>query len=141
MRQLLTIFFRTPHANAWTVLVALAFAALAEGLGLATFLPVMSIVLGTGETASPAYTLVSSVMASLGLAMTLANLLLVMVAAISAKAALTLLAMYHVGSAVARVSTGLRMRLLVDLMRARWSYFVAQPVGRVANAVSGEATK
>jgi ATP-binding cassette subfamily C protein len=55
------------------------------------------------------------------------------------KAALTMAAMTYVAYTVAQVTTGLRLTLIDRLMKVRWSYYVRQPVGRFANAISGEA--
>jgi ATP-binding cassette subfamily C protein len=49
--------------------------------------------------------------------------------------------MRHVGYAAAEVATQLRTRLIDSLLQVRWSYFTRQPVGRIANAVSFEATR
>jgi ATP-binding cassette subfamily C protein len=141
MRKLLTIFFRSRHANPWTVFAALSASALAEGVGLASFLPIISIILDQSDSSSLAYRVVENILSAIGLSMTTMNLLAVVVGAISVKALLTVLAMNHVGGAVALVSTGLRTRLLNDIMRARWSYFVDQPLGRIANTMSGDATR
>ena len=43
--------------------------------------------------------------------------------------------------ASAEVSTGLRTELLSHLLRVRWKYFTGQHVGRIANAVSNDATR
>ena len=49
--------------------------------------------------------------------------------------------MRQVGYAAADVATQLRTRLIDSLLQVRWSYFARQPVGRIANAVSFEATR
>ena len=141
MRQLFRIFFRSPHANPWTVLAALTLAAMAEGLGLTTFVPILSIVLDSGDSDSTAFLIVHGVLGVFALEVTIGNLLLLAIVTIGLKGVLTVFAMRHVGDAVARVSTGLRIKLLSDLLAARWSHFVRLPLGRVANAISGDATR
>ena len=49
--------------------------------------------------------------------------------------------MRYVGYAVAEVATELRVTLIDRLLRARWGYFTSQPVGRIANTVSLDATQ
>jgi ATP-binding cassette, subfamily C, bacterial len=141
MRELFRIFFRSAHANPWTVLAALTLAALAEGIGITTFVPILSMVLESGHSDSAAFRAVANALGSLGIEMTISNLLLLAIVAIGLKGVLTVFAMRHVGDAVARVSTGLRIKLLSDLLAARWSHFVRLPLGRVANAISGDATR
>ena len=51
------------------------------------------------------------------------------------KSVLNFFAMQHVGTAVASFSAGLRLHLIRNLFRARWSYLVQHPVGRIANAI------
>jgi ATP-binding cassette subfamily C protein len=58
---------------------------------------------------------------------------------LTGKALLSLLAMHHVGHAVAAVSTRMRMNLINALLEARWGFFVHQPLGRFATAISMEA--
>ena len=47
---------------------------------------------------------------------------------------LTLVAMRHVGYAVAEFSTGLQARLIQNLFRARWDYLVQHRSGRASAA-------
>src|SRR5690606_3839725 len=68
-------------------------------------------------------------------------LLLVIVMGMVLKAAFHLLAMKQVGFTVARVATDLRLQLIRSLLETRWSYFVAQPIGRFANAVGTEVNR
>ncbi len=141
MRHLLKVFFKSPDANPWTVLIALVLASFAEGLGMASFLPLLSVAMNQSAEGSLAYDLISGLLGSIGLSVSLMNLLSLIVVAVILKATLTIVAMNHVAHAVARVSTGLRARLLKNVMAARWSYFTSQPVGRMANAVSVDATQ
>jgi len=48
-------------------------------------------------------------------------------------------AITYVGYAVAHISTSLRREMVENLLRARWSYFTQQPLGRIANALSVDA--
>src|SRR3546814_12816047 len=49
--------------------------------------------------------------------------------------------MRYVGYAVAEVATGLRAELIKNLLNVRWDYFTHQPLGRIANAVSIDASR
>jgi ATP-binding cassette, subfamily C, bacterial len=48
---------------------------------------------------------------------------------------LNFLAMQHVGTAIAGFSARLRLEIIRNLFRARWSYLVQHPVGHIANAL------
>ena len=138
----LRIFTATSLGKQVTLLACLILASVAEGVGLATLLPILSMVDTTGTTAGSNITrAVVSAIGTIGLTPNLGTLLLIVVVGMMLKAALTLVAMTYVAYTVAEVTTGLRLTLLARLMKVRWSYYVRQPVGRFANAISGEASR
>ncbi|WP_119168697.1 ABC transporter ATP-binding protein [Algihabitans albus] len=141
MLSVLRIFFLAKGTNSWTVLAGLVLAGLAEGIGVANLLPLITIMIGADPDASPFSRMLIELIESVGLSPEPHVLVLLIVASITAKAIFTLIAMRHVGYAVAEVATGLRATLVGNLLRGRWSYFVTQPVGRIANAMSTEATR
>src|SRR3546814_17733062 len=61
------------------------------------------------------------------------TLVAVIVVGMILKAALSIAAMNYVGFAVADLATRLRTELVARLLRARWSYFVGHPVGRISH--------
>lgn len=142
MISILRIFFETKGTNRSLVLVCLLLAGLAEALGLATLLPLINAVGGTDPARiSPVAQSIIGAIRAVGLDPTLAVLSTLVVGGILLKAALSILAMNYVGYAVADVATGVRSSLIDSLLRVRWSYFTRQPIGRIANAVSLEATR
>lgn len=142
MLGILRIFFGTAGVNRFAVLSCLLLAGLAEGVGLATLMPLLNMIAGGGaEPANPLDAAILGTLRSVGLDPGVGLLVGIVVAGVSLKAALGILAMNYVGYAVAEVSTRLRSRLIDGLLRVRWSYFNRQPLGRIANAVSQEATR
>jgi ATP-binding cassette subfamily C protein len=142
MLGVLRIFFAIKGATRWTVLLFLLLAGLAEGIGLSSLLPLFSVSgVAGGESSAPATQFIFGVFDRVGLPPTLEAMILLVVAAMTLKAVLRILAMRHVGYAAAEVATRLRMDLIDSLLNVRWSYFTYQPVGRIANAVSLEATR
>ena len=142
MLGVLRIFFAIKGATRWTVLLFLLLAGLAEGIGLSGLLPLFSVSgVAGGESSAPVTQFIFGVFERLGLPATLEALILVVVAGMILKAVLSILAMRHVGYAAAEVATRLRTDLIDSLLNVRWSYFTRQPVGRIANAVSLEATR
>lgn len=140
--EVLRIFLAIKGAARWSVLALLLLAGLAEGIGLATVLPVLSLA-EAPETAgrSKLGEMVFETVSRVGLTPTLVTLLAIVTAGILLKAVLRVLAMRHVGYAAAEVATRLRTALIDNLLQVKWSYFTRQPVGRIANAVSLEATR
>lgn len=148
MRTVLTIFFYAKGTRPWLVLTCLLFASLASGLGVAALLPVLTFGMsaaggasGAGVKTSAAAEIAGEVLARLGIAPTLPGLLVLVVAAITLKGLLYLLAMRYVGIAQAHVATEVRLRLIRNLLGVNWSFFTTQPVGRFANAMGLDATR
>ena len=70
----------------------------------------------------------------LGLSLDVGTLVVFFVGTLVLRSLLTLVAMRHVGYAVAEFSTGLQARLIQNLFRARWDYLIQHRSGRVASA-------
>lgn len=142
MRDLLQIFFRADGTRPVLVLGCMLLASLAEGLGLATLLPLINLAVAPGLTdASPVGRALADALGRVGLEPALGPLLTIAVGALVLKATLTFVAMRYVGYATAEVAANLRRRLVASLMAVRWSFFVHQPMGRIANAMSNDATR
>ncbi len=146
--RLLFSLFRAYLLQTAVMLVAIIMAGLAEGFGLATILPLLSLVVDGGSGFTPgspvgshAGRLVVETLAFFGLEANTGTLLAIIVAAILLKCVLVLLANKQVGYTVAHVATDLRLRLIRALMTARWEYFARQPIGGLANAVATEAMR
>ncbi|MGE0211257.1 MAG: ABC transporter ATP-binding protein, partial [Parvibaculaceae bacterium] len=80
-------------------------------------------------------------MHALGIKPELGTLIFIAASALVLKSFLGFIAFSYAGYAVAHVSTGIRRRMLDALFAARWSYFVGHRTGRIANALSNDATR
>lgn len=109
-----------------------------EGLGILTLLPLLSVAIGQGVGTSQFATAFSGLLMQVGLEPSLLVLLCIMVATVLLKSTLIWIGMKYVGQMMARVQTDLRLDFINSMLAARWSYFVSQPTGRLANAVGGE---
>jgi ATP-binding cassette subfamily C protein len=142
MIGILKIFFSVKAGNPWLVLGCLLLAGLFEGLGIASLLPVLSLATSEpGDDPSPVQQAVGDGFAIIGIEPTIGPLLFLFVAAILLKCLILMFAMRHVGYTVAAVATGLREQLIDQLLRVRWRYFTQQPLGRIANSVSLDASR
>jgi len=140
MRELLKLFFKAEGTNPVIVLICLIVAGLAEGLGFASLIPLLAIATGDIQRGdSAAATFMYDSFAAVGLSPTLPVLIVLFVLAMTCKSLLTLLAMRYVGFASATVATNLRLSLIRQILRVRWGFFTAQPLGRIIHAASGEA--
>ena len=124
------------------VLLALLVAGVVEGASLSALIPAISVATKTGDEqlSAPGQWVVDRVEA-VGVEPTLAVLLLVAVGLVILQSLIVLLAKREVGYTVAQVGTDLRLQLLRSLLSSRWEYFLRQPVGKLANAITGEADR
>jgi ATP-binding cassette, subfamily C, bacterial len=142
MRRIFRVFMSVPGWSKWTILAGLVLATVAEGFGLASLLPALTILLGEGgEKPTLVHELIYGFLGALGLPPSLEVLLLLVLLAVLLKAALVALALVRVGYAVAEVATDLRTGVVARLLAVKWGYFTRQPIGRFANAMSQEATR
>lgn len=139
---LLWHFLRTYPRRTSIVVGLLTLAGFAEGVSVLALLPFIQVALaGDLGDASAAVRWVAACLGFFGLPMSIGALLLLIIVGVALKAAMTLVAMKEVGYAVSALMTDLRQRLVEGLMNARWAYFVAQPVGLFANAISAETSR
>ena len=123
------------------IVFLLVLAGIAEGMGFATVLPIISVASDGGLGDSKLEKFVSSGLGVFGASPTVGALLVVFLLGIILKASLTLLAMRHVGYTVARIATNLRLDLIRSVMSANWIYYVNRPVGTFSNAVTIESMR
>ncbi len=152
MRFLITFVRKYPLSSTLMVL-ALLLAGLIEGVGLSMLLPIIGITVGTSTDAGPLPAskngadssilerMVTDCFAFLEITPTLGLLLIVLIATVTLKSGLMLLANRQIGYTVARVATDLRLELLHALRACRWQYFIRQPLGSLANSISTETNR
>jgi len=142
MQSILKIFFHAHQTKPLLVLGCLVLAGFAEALGIMTLLPTISQMTGgIQDNSSPVNTYIQEFLQGLNIEPVFVNLLIIAIVFMVLKALLSLAALTYVGFQVARVATSMRTTLISNLMRARWGYFTGQRVGRIANAVSNDATR
>lgn len=144
-------FFRAYPSQTVLMLLALLLSGIAEGVGLSALLPMLNIALGSEAKdllagVAPAgdsgfEQAVLGALASAGIAPTLGNMLLIMVAGVALKSLFLLVAQRQVGYTAAQVGTDLRLQMLRAVLRSKWEYFLHQPVGKLTNALATEAQR
>jgi ATP-binding cassette, subfamily C, bacterial len=149
MRLLLT-FARTYPGQTVVMLIALLLAGAADGVGISALLPLLSVAMkqeaGVAQQLAPPRPhdggsfadAVTATLRDMGVAPTLGMLLIIIVGAMTLKSVLLLFAQKRIGYMVAQVTMDLRLALLRSILAARWTYFIGQPVGRLANAMASE---
>ncbi|MBB3102035.1 ABC transporter ATP-binding protein [Azomonas macrocytogenes] len=136
--RILFAFGQAYPARTTVMLVSLLLASIAEGIGLTTLLPLLTIAMGD-QIHSELSTKVIEVLGMIGLAPTIVTMLVIIVIGMIISSALVMLGNHQVGYAVAHVATDLRVDLIQALLGSRWEYYLRQPTGALANAVATEA--
>jgi len=146
--RLMLSFFRSYRGPTLLMLLALLLSGLAEGVGLSALLPLLNIALGSGrltggdaEPPSGYEQVVLDALDGLGIATTLGNMLLIVLAGVFLKSVFLLAAQRQVGYTAAQVGTDLRLQMLRAVLRSRWEYFLQQPAGKLTNALATEAER
>ncbi len=148
--RLMLSFYRSYPLRTLLTLLAMSVAGLAEGIGLSALLPLLNIAIESEAGSSsplPATTSngfeqgVREALAWAGITPDLNNLLVLIVAALTLKSLLLLVAQVQVGYSSARLATDLRLELLRAILLSRWSYFLNQPVGKLTNSLATEASR
>lgn len=151
--QLLLTLFRSYPWRTLLALIAILLAGIADGFSITALFPILSLATGNrgGGTVAPASEdaglhdgieqVMINILSFMGLDATLGTLLVVVVAGISIKSLLMLVADRHVGYSAAHIATDLRLELLKAILSTSWSYFLHQPTGRLANAMATEANR
>lgn len=145
---MILVFARTYPWQSLAVLVALLFSGLAEGVSLMALLPMLTTALNDSHGGAntihgdndPAHML-AGILRDWGISPGVGVLLTIVVLGTVLKSLLVLVANKRVGDMVAQVATDLRLALLRALSFARWEYYLRQPVGSLANAMSGESSR
>ncbi len=147
--RLLIVFARAYPWRSLSMLGCLLLAAVVEGIGLSTLLPLLSLATEAdaglhataGHKQSQLEQITGTVLATINLQPTIGVLLALIVVSMFLKAALVLLAQKQIGYTVARVATDMRLALMRAVLAARWEFFTRQPVGSFANAFATEASR
>ncbi len=140
MRLLLTFARAYPGQTAvlgWCLLAG----GLAEGIGVSSLLPFLAGASseGPGVSASPLGRWITDTVRAAGFEPSMGLYLCLIMAGVSLKAALDLLANHQAGYCVAKMATDLRLELLNSLLRTRWHYYIHQRLGTFANSYASEA--
>jgi ATP-binding cassette subfamily C protein len=115
---------------------------LAEGLALASLLPLLGHLTGNAANLPPPLDRVfEAVFGWLGVSPSIEVFLVLMVALTVMRVAITFIVMVFIGRMTSVVAADLRSRLITAFAQARWSYFTSQPVGRPAHALSSETAR
>lgn len=122
------------------LILGLLLSGVLDGLGIATFLPILSVASGSStKLPTKLEQIIQALLDYLHLPHSLGVLVLLAGFCMVLKAVVALTVSRAIGFSVAEIATELRRDVIDRLLRARWSYFTVNPVGRFAAAISTEA--
>lgn len=121
------------------LLGAMLLAGFLEAISVASLFPVLAIVTDSTQEPSKIQRAIERGVAFFHIPLNLEFLCILIATAICLKAIINLIVARQLGGAGAAIAQELRERLLNALMRAKWSYFTVQPVGRFIAAATSEA--
>ena len=142
MREVLRIFFGAEGTRPWLVLPCLIIGGLLEAIGVGSILPLAGMLFEGGKSGgSPFEAMVNTGLDWLGIAPTLVNLLLTVLAIIVLRSLILFGAITYAGISSARVTINLRRKLLKAIFAARWAFYAEHSGGKIANSLGNDATR
>ena len=137
VRQVLTLATLRQRV---TVIGGLFISSLFELMGLTMVIPLLASASSELHAGKSGITqAIRTGMAYVGLPFDPVVILIVVVVGLSLKAVITIGTMRYVSDIVAEISNGFQITLLRNLLKARWSFFIRQPLGRLVHATGSEA--
>ncbi len=134
-------FFRANPVRSVVMVLLMASAGLAEGIGVLSLVPVLELAEGSGSAQSGLGRVVTQIVRGLNLDPTLTVFLALICAAITLKAVFLFLAQRQIGHTIAGVIRDLRLQLIRNLFGVRWSYFADRTPGELAASITSEAMR
>lgn len=130
-----TYFYFAKQYPAKTTLVisALVICAFAELLGIGLLLPLVGKLMSSTET--------NAIITKLPFEPSFANLLIILVVAIIIKSIILYVGLRYAGFISTQITYDFRKRLITALMKAKWPYYISQPVGQIATALAEESAR
>lgn len=142
MKSIFRIFFGAARTRPVLVLACMVLAGLFEMVSIGALVPLIGHLGGAAsQSNSQMAELIQGIMNFLGLPNTFEAMVLLVVVAMMIKSILSFSAYAYVAFAIAKVVSVMRANLVRQLLNARWSYFADQRIGRIANAISNDATR
>lgn len=128
-----------PFKTRATVVTGLFLASVFELIGLTMIIPLLATAAQAREAKGGLVLAIRTAMESLGLPFDPVFLLTVIIVGLLLKAVVSIAVMRYVSDIVADISSGFQRRLIRNLLDARWSFFIRQPLGRLVHATGPES--
>jgi ATP-binding cassette subfamily C protein len=121
------------------VITGLFLSSLFELIGLTMIIPLLATAAQAREAKGGLVLVIRSAMDELGLPFDPVFLLTIIIVGLLLKAVISIAVMRYVSDIVGEISSGFQLRLIHNLLDARWSFFIRQPLGRLVHATGPES--
>jgi ATP-binding cassette subfamily C protein len=122
-----------------TIVLGLLLSSIFELIGLSMLVPLMASFVSTGATGSTKGQFLRGLFEQFGISASFQVLLLVVVGGLVMKSVTRMAVMTYLARVMSDITRDVRLLLVRNLLNARWSYFVRQPLGRLTNLMGPEA--
>ncbi len=127
--------------RSFIVIVSFLAAGIAEAMGAASLLPLLSILNNFETVDNQLGQYIFAAFEMFNIPLRLETVMLSVLVLITLKAIFLLVAQRNVGYATANTANNLRVNMIRGLMNARWHHFQSLPSGNIANAIGTEAER
>ena len=140
--RIAAFYWREYPSRSALVVLALLISGLFEGFGMASILPLLSLLMvSNAEPQQGIFTFVTDAFDFAGLPFTVEWALVVIVVTLGLKTSLSVLSNIYMKYSKEHITRDFRTKLIDAVATARWRYFTDQDSGTIANIVSVEADR
>ncbi|MDW3094156.1 MAG: ABC transporter ATP-binding protein [Gammaproteobacteria bacterium] len=143
---LLKYFFHVYPSRTIIVLISLLVAGIVEGLSVGALLPLLSSIIPNGQDQNKMIPApgddklsLTNFLNDFGIPDSTEALLILIVTGVLLKSLITFFTKFYAGKTANIATKDLRLKLLRAISKAEWSYFVAQPIGKISTSLFSEA--
>ena len=128
-----------PRRHRALVVVGTFISSVLDLIGLTMMVPLIIAATNVQESTKGIVVALGKVLGAVGMPFSPMPILAIIIVGLALKGMVGVLVTRYVAQVVAKVTRDMRIRLIRSLLGARWSYFLRQPVGRLAFAIGPEA--
>lgn len=128
-----------PRRQSAAVISGLLLAGILELLGIGMIIPMLASAAHLRESKGGIVTAMRTLVESVGLPFTPESILIIVFVGLTLKAVVSIIVMRYVSNLVAGLTENFQLELIRSLLRAKWSFFIRQPLGRLVHATGPEA--
>ena len=139
VRAIREILRLAPRRHRALVVIGSFISSVLDLIGLTMMVPLIIAATNVQESTKGIVVALGKVLGAVGIPFSPLPILAIIIVGLALKGIVGVLVTRYVAQVVSRVTRDMRIQLIRSLLGARWSYFLKQPVGRLAFAIGPEA--